>query len=143
MPILKSTPPQANQSRRNFIKNVGIAAAAFTIVPRFVLGGDGFTAPSDTLYIAGIGVGGKGTSDLTGFAANKKAKIVGQILTQAKLPGPIGTPAVTRVASRTIKQAMASQIVAFKAAAVLNWKRRAMPPILPRMKNPATKALVD
>jgi predicted dehydrogenase len=75
MPILKSTPPQANQSRRNFIKNVGIAAAAFTIVPRFVLGGNGFTAPSDTLYIAGIGVGGKGISDLTGFAANKKAKI--------------------------------------------------------------------
>ena len=75
MPILKSTPPQANQSRRNFIKNIGVAAAAFTIVPRFVLGGNGFTAPSDTLYIAGIGVGGKGTSDLTGFAANKKAKI--------------------------------------------------------------------
>jgi predicted dehydrogenase len=39
------------------------------------LGGNGFVAPSDTLYIAGIGSGGKGYSDLTGFAANPKAKI--------------------------------------------------------------------
>lgn len=62
-------------SRRNFIKNAGITAAAFSILPRFVLGGKGYTPPSDTLYIAGIGVGGKGESDLTGFAANPKAKI--------------------------------------------------------------------
>ena len=62
-------------SRRNFIKNAGLAAAAITIVPRFVLGGKGYVPPSDTLYIAGIGVGGKGESDLTGFAKNKKAKI--------------------------------------------------------------------
>ncbi len=65
-----------NQSRRNFIKNAGMAAAAFTIVPRFTLGGRGFIAPSDTVYIAGIGVGGKGESDLTGFAKNPHAKIV-------------------------------------------------------------------
>lgn len=64
-----------NISRRNFIRNAALAAAAVTIVPRHVLGGKGYIAPSDTLYIAGIGVGGKGTSDLTGFAANKKAKI--------------------------------------------------------------------
>jgi predicted dehydrogenase len=70
-------------SRRNFLKTLGLGAAAFTIVPRSVLGGNGFVAPSDTLYIAGIGVGGKGESDLTGFAGtpdgitkgNPKAKI--------------------------------------------------------------------
>jgi predicted dehydrogenase len=62
-------------SRRRFIKQAALSATAFTIVPRFVLGGKGYTAPSDTLYIAGIGVGGKGTSDLTGFAAHPKAKI--------------------------------------------------------------------
>jgi predicted dehydrogenase len=60
-------------SRRSFIKQAA-TAAAITIVPRYVLG-KGFIAPSDTLYIAGIGVGGKGESDLTGFAANSKAKI--------------------------------------------------------------------
>ena len=64
-----------SSSRRNFIKQAALSTAAFSIVPRFVLGGKGYTPPSDTLYIAGIGVGGKGTSDLTGFAANKKAKI--------------------------------------------------------------------
>lgn len=53
-----------------------MAAAAFTIVPRFVLGGRGHVAPSDTLYIAGIGVGGKGESDLTGFAESKNAKVI-------------------------------------------------------------------
>lgn len=62
-------------SRRKFLRQSATAAAAFTIVPRFVLGGKGFTAPSDTLYIAGIGVGGKGTSDLTGFAAHPNARI--------------------------------------------------------------------
>src|SRR5688572_20753507 len=62
-------------SRRDFIRNAGLAAAAITIVPRHVLGGKGYVAPSDTLYIAGIGVGGKGKSDLTSIAANKKAKI--------------------------------------------------------------------
>jgi len=39
-------------------------AAAFTFVPRHVLGGKGFTPPSDKLNIAIIGVGGKGRSDM-------------------------------------------------------------------------------
>ena len=60
--------------RRSFLKTAG-AASAFTIIPRHVLGGPGFVAPSDTVYIAGIGVGGKGTSDLTSCAESKHAKI--------------------------------------------------------------------
>ncbi|MBS1950358.1 MAG: Putative NADH-dependent dehydrogenase [Cytophagales bacterium] len=63
-------------SRRKFITQAATAATAFTIVPRFVLG-KGHIAPSDTLYIAGIGVGGKGTSDLTGFAGSPDGKTVG------------------------------------------------------------------
>lgn len=66
---------QKTQSRKDFIKNIGMAGAAFTIVPRHVLGGSGFIAPSDTLYIAGIGAGGKGYSDMTGFAEHPQAKI--------------------------------------------------------------------
>tara|TARA_R110000868_G_scaffold408293_7_gene691081 strand:+ start:34651 stop:36114 length:1464 start_codon:yes stop_codon:yes gene_type:complete len=62
-------------SRKNFIKNLSFASAAFSIVPRHVLGGPGFIAPSDTLYIAGIGAGGKGYSDMTGFAEHPQAKI--------------------------------------------------------------------
>src|SRR5687767_6249213 len=62
-------------SRRNFLKNTTIAAAGFMIVPRHVLG-RGYTAPSDNLNIAGIGVGGKGESDLAEFAKSPKANIV-------------------------------------------------------------------
>ena len=64
-----------SDSRRKFIKNSITAGAVFSIVPRSVLGGSGFVAPSDTLYIAGIGVGGKGKSDLSSFAEHKQVKI--------------------------------------------------------------------
>ncbi len=45
-------------SRRKFL-GTAAAAAAFTIVPRHVLGGQGYTAPSDKLNIACVGVNGK------------------------------------------------------------------------------------
>lgn len=51
-------------SRRKFISNTAAAAAGISIVPRHVLGGVGYTAPSDKLNIAGIGVGGMGRSNL-------------------------------------------------------------------------------
>ncbi|MFT3746725.1 MAG: Gfo/Idh/MocA family oxidoreductase [Agriterribacter sp.] len=47
-------------SRRLFLKNTMGALAAFTIVPRHVLGGQGYLAPSDTLTKAIVGVGGMG-----------------------------------------------------------------------------------
>ncbi|WP_300438147.1 Gfo/Idh/MocA family oxidoreductase [Christiangramia sp.] len=62
-------------SRRDFMKKSAIAASGFMIVPRHVLGGPGFTAPSDKLLIAGIGVGGKGQSDLLSFYESGKAEI--------------------------------------------------------------------
>jgi len=47
--------------RRTFLKTaVAATAAGFTIVPRYVLGGDGVTPPSEKLNIAGIGVGAQG-----------------------------------------------------------------------------------
>jgi len=62
-------------SRRNFLKTTAIASAAFMIVPRHVLGGKGFLAPSDRLIVAGIGVGGKGDSDLRLISESGKADI--------------------------------------------------------------------
>ena len=50
-------------NRREFMKTAA-AATAFTIVPRHVLGGAGYTAPSDKVNIAGIGVGGMGAINL-------------------------------------------------------------------------------
>jgi len=54
----------AEMNRRTFVKFSASTAAAFMIVPRHVLGGKGYTAPSDKLNIAGIGVGGQGAWDL-------------------------------------------------------------------------------
>ena len=61
--------------RRDFIQKSVLAASAFTIVPRFVLG-KGYTAPSDTLYMAGIGVGGRGNGVLNGLHTTGKVKFV-------------------------------------------------------------------
>ncbi|MGJ1320358.1 Gfo/Idh/MocA family protein [Sphingobacterium spiritivorum] len=65
----------SSTSRRDFIRSAATAAAAFMIVPRHVLGGTGFIAPSDKLQVAGIGVGGKGASDINSFFASGKADI--------------------------------------------------------------------
>lgn len=55
-------------SRRDFIGKTTAAAAAFTIVPRHVLGGKGYTAPSDMVNVAGIGLGNQGGSDIQNIA---------------------------------------------------------------------------
>lgn len=52
--------PNLQNSRRDFIKKTAVGLAAFTIVPRYVLGGNGFIAPSDKLTKAIIGVGSMG-----------------------------------------------------------------------------------
>lgn len=65
----------SDSSRRDFLKNTALTAAGFFIVPRFVLGGRGYTAPSDRLLVAGIGVGGKGQSDIMNFYKSGKADI--------------------------------------------------------------------
>src|SRR5690606_7289130 len=70
-----NTKDSTTSSRRGFIKSAAIAATAFSIVPRHVLGGSGFIAPSDKLYIAGIGAGGKGYSNLKNFFNSGKAVI--------------------------------------------------------------------
>jgi predicted dehydrogenase len=64
-----------NPGRREFIKTGALAAAGFMIVPRFVLGGKGYTAPSDRLTIASVGCGGKGESDIYNFDKSGKANI--------------------------------------------------------------------
>lgn len=66
----------SGESRRKFLKGSALAAAGFYIVPRHVLGGTGFIAPSDKLRVAGIGVGGKGTSDVAEMYKSGKASII-------------------------------------------------------------------
>jgi len=58
---MKKEPDQLKgMARRRFLKTTAAGLAAFTIVPRHVLGGPGYTAPSDELTRAIIGVGGMG-----------------------------------------------------------------------------------
>lgn len=60
--------------RRKFLKK-GAAASSIFIVPRHVLGGVDHIAPSDQLNIAGIGVGGKGRSDLENAWGKGQARV--------------------------------------------------------------------
>jgi predicted dehydrogenase len=55
-------------SRRTFLTKVAAGSAACAIVPRHVLG-RGFTSPSDTLNVAGVGVGGMGRTNLINLAS--------------------------------------------------------------------------
>jgi len=60
--------PSALVPRRTFLASAAAVTAGFTIVPRHVLGGQGTTAPSDKLNIAGVGVGGMGKNNLKNCA---------------------------------------------------------------------------
>ncbi len=51
-------------SRRKFLGNTTMAAAAFTVLPSNVISGMGYKAPSDRLNIVGVGVGGRGAAVL-------------------------------------------------------------------------------
>src|SRR5215470_16004156 len=52
-----------DQNRRKFL-GTAAATAAFTIVPRHVLGGPGVVAPSDKITLAYIGVGTQGLREM-------------------------------------------------------------------------------
>lgn len=54
-------------TRRDFLKTSLASLAALTIVPRHVLGGPGFTPPSEILTRAVIGTGGMGMSHVKGI----------------------------------------------------------------------------
>jgi predicted dehydrogenase len=58
----------ARISRRRFVTQVAATSAGFAIVPRHVLG-RGFTAPSDLLNVAAVGVGGMGRTNLVNLAS--------------------------------------------------------------------------
>jgi predicted dehydrogenase len=63
-------------SRRQFLKTAAAAGSVFTIVPRHVLGGRGFVAPSDKVNIALIGAGGQGRTNARELFKQADAQIV-------------------------------------------------------------------
>src|SRR5579863_6333015 len=64
-----------DNSRRKFLKKALVAGAGWYIVPRHVLGGPGYTAPSDKLVIGSVGIGGKGEVDVNYLFGTGKAEI--------------------------------------------------------------------
>lgn len=70
----KSKKIATSSSRRDFIKNTAIVSSFF-LVPRHVLGGIGYTAPSDQLNLAAIGAGGKGASDIKNASVKGRERI--------------------------------------------------------------------
>jgi len=62
-------------NRRNFLRNGALTAAALTIVPRNVLGGKYFTAPSDRINMGIIGCGAQGRWELAPSFA-KRANLI-------------------------------------------------------------------
>lgn len=55
--------------RRDFLKGAAMSAASFMIVPRHVLGGRGYQAPSDTVNVAAIGAGGMGAANMSSLTS--------------------------------------------------------------------------
>ncbi len=54
-------------SRRQFVAGTAAATAGLTVLPASVISGLGYTAPSDKLNVAGVGVGGRGAGVLRGM----------------------------------------------------------------------------
>jgi predicted dehydrogenase len=77
-----------NVNRRDFISKTALALGGFYIVPRHVLG-KGFVAPSDKLNIAGVGIGGKGMSDINNAWNNGANNVVALCDTDLNYPGAV------------------------------------------------------
>ncbi|MHC5082490.1 MAG: Gfo/Idh/MocA family protein, partial [Planctomycetota bacterium] len=63
-------------SRRQFVASATGAVVAFTIVPRHVLGGAGYVAPSEKLNVAVIGCGGQGRSNTRQLMQSDDVQVV-------------------------------------------------------------------
>jgi predicted dehydrogenase len=63
-------------TRRKFMATSSAAAVAVTLVPRHVLGGPGFVAPSDKIRLAHIGCGTQGFREMPALLANENIEIV-------------------------------------------------------------------
>jgi hypothetical protein len=65
----------SEMNRRDFL-GAAAAAATFTIVPRRVLGGPGFVAPSDKVTLACIGFGTQAIREIGGILASPEVEVV-------------------------------------------------------------------
>ncbi|HET6723688.1 MAG TPA: Gfo/Idh/MocA family oxidoreductase [Chitinophagaceae bacterium] len=71
-------PPLKNSSinRRKFIELTAVSTVGFTIIPRAVLGGKNYIAPSDKITLAYIGIGTQGIRELLPMLAVPQIQVV-------------------------------------------------------------------
>jgi predicted dehydrogenase len=67
---------QPSTVSRRAVLGAAAAAAAYTIVPRHVLGGPKFVPPSEKVHVAMVGVGGQGRSNLRGLFEEADAQVI-------------------------------------------------------------------
>jgi predicted dehydrogenase len=65
-----------SMDRRKFIGSAVATAATITVVPRHVLGGIGYVAPSDKITVANIGCGTQGLREMPGLLQNPDMQVV-------------------------------------------------------------------
>jgi predicted dehydrogenase len=63
-------------SRRQFLVKTAMAAGAFSLVPRHVLGGPRHVPPSEKIHIAVVGVGGQGRTNVRALLQEADAQII-------------------------------------------------------------------
>jgi predicted dehydrogenase len=71
-----SNPAPRSITRRQLMLTGGAAATTFTIVPRHVLGGAGFVAPSEKITLACIGFGTQAIREIGGILASPDLQVV-------------------------------------------------------------------
>jgi hypothetical protein len=67
---------KSTMDRRKFVGLTAAAAAGFTILPRHVIGGKNYVAPSDTITLAYIGIGTQGIRELLPLLTVPQIRVV-------------------------------------------------------------------
>ncbi len=65
-----------NMNRRELLGSAAVSSIAFTVVPRHVLGGRSYIAPSDRVTVANIGCGTQGLREMPGMLENPDVQVV-------------------------------------------------------------------
>lgn len=73
---MKQTDKTGSISRRKFLDYTAVSAAAFAVVPRHVLGGEKYVAPSDRLNLAVIGTGGQGIQNIKNLLLHQDIQVI-------------------------------------------------------------------
>ena len=67
--------PKKNINRRELLSSAAASSIAFAVVPRHVLGGRGYIAPSEKVTVANIGCGTQGLREMPDMLKNPDIQV--------------------------------------------------------------------